>query len=105
MKNWAWDKCGVSVLACVRESTARVSKELREELLEESDSPLERLLVDRIVISQLMTRFFDITLALAIDAPEARSRYLQQQLDRADKRHLLAVKSLAEFRKLHSQTR
>jgi hypothetical protein len=90
--------------ACTRESIQRTTQELRESLLEAGDSPLERLLVDRIVVSRLMVAFFEASLALAVNAPEARSRFLQQQLDRAQRRHETAVKSLAETRKLLAQT-
>lgn len=88
--------------ACVRDSIQRTTDELRESLLDDGDSPLERLLVDRIVVSRLMVTFFEASLALAVTAPEARSRYLQQQLDRAQRRFESAIKSLAETRKLLS---
>lgn len=90
--------------AVVHESLQRTLTEQREELLLDGDSEMERLLVDRIIVSQLMTRFFDAALALAVDAPESRVRYLEQRLDRAEKRHSVAVKALAETRKLLAHT-
>lgn len=90
--------------AAVHESLLRTTNQLRDQLLEEGDSALERLLIDRIVVSRLMTNFFDSAVALAVNAPEARMRYLNQQSSKAQKRHLAAVKSLAETRKLMAQT-
>jgi hypothetical protein len=86
--------------ACVRESVARTSRELKGELLAAGDSPLERLLIDRIILSQLIVSFFDTALAVAIEAPESRIRFLQQQLSMAQKRHVGAVRAIAEIRKL-----
>lgn len=90
--------------AAVHESLRRTTEQLRQQLLEDGDSPLERLLVDRIVVSRLMISFFDSAVALAVNAAETRMRYLNQQLSKAQKRHESAVKSLAETRKLLSQT-
>jgi hypothetical protein len=86
--------------ACLRESVQRTCTELRTKLIEAGDSPLERLLIDRIIVSQLMVSFFDCAVAVAIDAPESRTRFLHQQLDRAQKRHIEAMKALTEVRKL-----
>jgi len=87
--------------ACVRESVSRRLVELRQELNEQDAPPLERLLIQRITTSWLMMGYFDAAVALATgDVPAAQGRYLQQQLDRAQKRHIEAVKALAEVRKL-----
>ena len=85
---------------CIRESAIRTCKELRAKLLEAGDSPLEQLLTDRIIVSHLMVSFFDSALAVAIEAPESKIRFLQQQLDRAQKRHIEAMRGLTEVRKL-----
>jgi hypothetical protein len=47
-----------------------------------------------------MVSFFDCAVAVAIDAPESRTRFLHQQLDRAQKRHIEAMKALTDIRKL-----
>jgi len=86
--------------AAVRESLERTAAVRKSQCLDVGGSPLERLLVDRINMSRLMVYFFDSALAIAVDAPKTRVRFLQQQLDRAQKRHLEAVKSLAEVRSL-----
>ena len=88
--------------ACVRESLFRRVDELRQEIVEAgTDTPLERLLTERIVASWLMTRFFDLALGQAAEGSRASHvRYLQQQLDRSQRRYVAAVKGLAELRKL-----
>ena len=86
---------------CVRESIAMRVDELRAQLLGDDPSPLERLLVDRIVTSWLMVRYFDTTLVLATQGvPTPQARYMDEQLQRAQRRHTGAIKALAEVRKL-----
>jgi len=87
--------------ACIRESLTRRVNQWRSELLDRGASPLEKLLVERVVTSWLMTRYFDSAVLLATgNVPTNQARFLQQQLDRAQKRHIEAVRSLAEVRKL-----
>ena len=60
-----------------------------------------KLLIARVTTSWLMVGYFDAAVSLAtVDVPNAQGRYLQQQLDRAQKRHIEAIKALAEVRKL-----
>lgn len=84
----------------VRESVKRAAEELREKLLHDGDSQLETLLVDRVVASWLMTRYFDSAISVMLQGLAARVRFLSQQLDKAQRRHAAAIKSLAEVRKL-----
>lgn len=87
--------------AGVRESLTRRVTELRLELQDRDASPLERLLGERILTSWLMARFFDSAVLLATEnIPTTQTRFMHQQLDRAQKRHIEAVKALAEVRKL-----
>lgn len=87
--------------SCVRESLARRVDELRAELLGEQTSPLERLLVERIVASWLQVKYFDTAVSLAtVGVPTTQARFLDQQLHRAQKRHTEAIRALAEVRKL-----
>ena len=51
--------------ACVRESLTRRVNEWRLELQDRDASPLEKLLVERVVTSWLMTRYFDSAVLLA----------------------------------------
>jgi len=85
----------------IRESVFRQVNELRSELQAEGASPLETLLVERVIASWLQVRYFDAAVTLATeDVPAVQGRYMQQQLDRAQKRHIEAVRALAEVRKL-----
>ena len=87
--------------AVIRESLTRRVNELRLKLGDRDASPLEKLLVERVVTSWLMTRYFDSAVLLATEnIPPTQARFLQQQLDRAQKRHIEAVRALAEVRKL-----
>ncbi len=75
--------------------------ELRAELLGVQTSPLERLLVERIVASWLQVRYFDTAVALATEGvPTTQARFMDLQLHRVSKRHTEAIRALAEVRKL-----
>jgi hypothetical protein len=82
------------------ESLQRKLKALKEELGGESPSPLDRLLVERAIMTWLQTAYFDGLLAQAKGASEAQVKMLQQMQDAAHRRHLSAVKTLATVRKL-----
>ena len=87
--------------ACVKESIVIRVDELRSELLGNDPSPLERLLVERIVTSWLMVRYFDTALVIATQGiPATQARFMDEQLQRAQRRHTGAIKALAEVRKL-----
>ena len=87
---------------CIRQSLARRVESLREEILgDDRSSVLERLLAERITTAWLMVRYFDMALAQAAGNSRATHvRYLQQALDKSQRRYTAAVKSLAELRKL-----
>ena len=54
-----------------------------------------------VTTSWLMVGYFDAAMSLATgDVPAAQGRYMQQKLDRAQRRHVEAIKALAEVRKL-----
>jgi hypothetical protein len=82
------------------ESLQRKLKALKDELGGESPSPLDRLLVERVVTTWLQTAYFDGLLAQARGASEAQAKMLQRQQDAAHRRHFTAVKTLATVRKL-----
>ena len=73
---------------------------LKAELGGDGDSPLERLLVERVSASWLQTAYFDGLLAQAAGAGEARLRALQRQQDAASRRHLASIRQLAVVRRL-----
>lgn len=87
--------------ACLRESIVLRVDELRAQLLGDDPSPLERLLVERIVTSWLMVRYFDTAMVLATQGiPAPQARFMDEQLQRAQRRHTEAIKALAEVRNL-----
>jgi hypothetical protein len=87
----------------VKEAIARQAADLRRRLLASAHSELERLLVDRIVISWLEVYHADIDLTQHLvsrpgGAPATRDA--QKRLDAAHRRHLAAVKTFAVVQKL-----
>jgi hypothetical protein len=83
--------------AVTREAAQFQANELRQDLLRDGDSPLERLVVDQVV-----TTWLDVYIQqLGLSQPHAkeglRHRW-EKQLDRAQKRHLAAVAALSEIR-------
>lgn len=70
------------------------------ELAGPSPTPLERLLVERIVASWLQTYHYDILCAQAGNITIDQGDYMQRRQDRAHKRYLSAIKSLAVVRRL-----
>jgi hypothetical protein len=86
------------------ESLQRKLRALKDELGGESPSPLDRLLVERVVMTWLQVNYFDGLLAQAKGASEAQAKLLQRMQDAAHRRHLAAVKTLATVRKLLKPT-
>jgi hypothetical protein len=89
-----------------REAIARQASALRERLLATATSVLEKLLVDRVVISWIEVYHGDIDLAQHLlqvsGAPKTAqaSQASQRRLDRAHARYLSAIKALATTQKL-----
>lgn len=86
-----------------REAIRHQVHELRAKLTTTASSPLEHLLIDRIVISWVEVYHGDIELAAVLlkqlgTAPAARAA--QHRLDGAQRRYLAAVKQLAVVQKL-----
>ena len=74
---------------------------MREEIAGENSSPLERLLSDRVVLTWLEVQYFEALYAQNmrnLTIPQAE--HYQKRLDRAHRRHLSAVRALAQIRKL-----
>jgi hypothetical protein len=82
------------------DSLMRKLEEMRRELIGETTSPLEALLVRRVTATWLQVSYYDGLRAQAAGAGEARLKMLQLQQDAAHRRHLTAVKTLATVRKL-----
>ena len=83
-----------------RECQQRVLRALRDELVEETSSPLERLLVERIVLCWQHVHILETCFAQGQDVTLALGDYRQRCIDRAHRRFLSAVKALAHVRKL-----
>lgn len=74
---------------------------LRRELGGDSPTPLEQMLVERVVLCWLHVHIVELTVAArsgTMTLPVAE--YQQKRLDRAHKRHLSAMKALAQVRRL-----
>jgi hypothetical protein len=74
---------------------------LREEIAGKNSSALERLLSERVVVTWLEVQLFEALYAKnmrKLTIPQAEHH--QKRLDRAHRRHLSAIRALAQIRKL-----
>jgi hypothetical protein len=74
---------------------------LREQIAGKNSSALERLLPERVVVTGLEVQFFEALYAKNVrklTIPQAE--HYQKRLDRAHRRHLSAIRALAQIRKL-----
>jgi hypothetical protein len=85
----------------LRESTQRKAEQLRAELAGPEPSPLERLLVERVVACWLQTNYADSAYAqLPRGTNPAQHTAALRRQNSAQQRYLQAVKALATLRKL-----
>jgi hypothetical protein len=82
------------------ESAQRKAEQLRVELAGPAPSPLERLLVERVVACWLQTNFADAAYAQLKGATPAQHTAALRRQNSAQQRYLQAVKALATVRKL-----
>lgn len=80
------------------ESLKRSMAEMRAELAGESPTPLERMLVDLALSSWLALKHAECMAADQSDGPAKLVRRRQQRVLEAHRRHLGAIKTLAEVR-------
>jgi hypothetical protein len=74
---------------------------LRNELAGPNPSPLERLLVDRIIVCWIQVHHADLIAAQNAASGNLRwGTYVQRRQDRAQRRYLSAMKALANVRRL-----
>ena len=75
---------------------------MREEIAGENPSPLERLLAERIVATWLQIQLFEGLYARGMSKSMtiAQGGYHQKRLDQTYRRHLAAIRALAQIRKL-----
>ncbi len=86
-----------------REAIGRQAAALRQRLAATATSELEKLLIDRVVISWIEVYHGDIELAqylLQSSRAEPSAQAAQRRLDRAHARYLSAIKALATTHKL-----
>jgi hypothetical protein len=86
-----------------REAFEKRAAEMRAELLATGDSPLERLLIDRVIMTWLQVCYADMTYAAMLNGDSYTYRegaFQQDRQDRANARHLRAIKALATVRRL-----
>ncbi len=77
----------------------------REDLGWHQCSKLERMLIDRVVLTWLYLHLAEMANAQLANQSNAQSKYQELRIDRASKRHLAAIKSLANVRKLATAER
>ena len=83
------------------EALRRQLAAMREEVAGEDPSPLEKLLAERVIATWMQVQVFDSLCASELGKPYTREAdYHQRYLDRAHRRHLSAIKALAQIRKL-----
>ena len=77
-------------------------KAMREEIAGENPSPLERLLAERVVATWLQIQLFEGLYASGMSKSMtiAQGGYHQKRLDQTYRRHLSAIRALAQTRKL-----
>jgi hypothetical protein len=83
-----------------KEALTRKLQHLRDELAGPNPTPLERLLVERVVACWLQVQDADVRCAQAKEPSIRWAEYLQRRMTHAHKRYLSAVKALAVVRKL-----
>ena len=90
---------GENLLA--KEAISRTLQLMREELAGVDPTPLERLLTERVVATWLQLQFFDQLYSQNVGKLSIpQDEHYQKCIDRAHKRHLSAVRTLAQVRKL-----
>jgi hypothetical protein len=94
---------GDNLLMC--ESTMRKLSALKSELMGESTSALEKLLVGRVTACWLQVNYYDALWTQNKQCSPAQTKLLQHQQDAAHRRYLSAIKTLATVRKLLTPSR
>ncbi len=85
-----------------RESVARNLQRMRTELGEAKAGPLEKLAINRVVISWLQVQYADMLYGGTGKADAKRTTYVVRWLDQSARRHTAAIKALLDVRRLLS---
>ena len=76
-------------------------KSMRIEVAGENPSPLERLLSERVVATWLQVQLFETLYVYGMENEVmSQGEYRQKRVDRAHRRYLSAVRTLAQIRKM-----
>jgi len=94
-----WTALASSGHPIMKEAVSRHLATLRQELAGQAPTPLERLLVDRIVICQLQVYHADRVCADPNLTVYQRA-FMERSLERAQRRYLSAIRNLATVRRL-----
>ena len=74
---------------------------MKQEIAGNEPSPLERLLSERVIVTWLEVQFFEALYVRNMrNLSVTQADFHQKRLDRAHKRHLSAIRALAQIRKL-----
>ncbi len=102
-RSWITALCGEDLAA--QEILTRQLMTMEGGLASPHDSPLEALLLKRVVLTWVGLQHAEIALARHLRLPSSpHEDRLQQRVDRASRRFLAAVKTLAQLRKLGPKT-
>jgi hypothetical protein len=96
----AWIGVAAGPDLAVAESLKLKAAELRAELSGPCPTPLERLAIDRVVVSWLECSYADVVAARLCDVSPRVAEFALERQDRAAKRHLSSLGALATIRKL-----
>jgi hypothetical protein len=83
-----------------KEALTRKLELMRTELGGPNPTPVERLLIERVVTCWLQLQDADVRFTQATDLSLSQGEYHQRRIDRSHKRFLSAVKALATVRRL-----
>ena len=84
----------------VQETFARKCATLTQELAGPTPSPLERLLVERIVLCWLHLHYAEYSLTQITEATIQEAEFYQVRISKAQARYLAAIRTLAQVRRL-----
>jgi len=97
---WAFLRAMAGEDLAVQEAISAKLTALRKELQGENPTPVEVLLVERIVTCWLQVQDADLRAGSAKDTTFKQADYNQRRMDAANRRYLAALKALALVRKL-----
>ncbi len=96
----AWVELAAGPDLLAREALSRRLASLKAELAGPAPTPLDRLLVERIAATWLQVNYADAVAAQARDISVKQAELALERQDRAHRRHLAAVATLATVRRL-----